>query len=159
LIQKLTEVQIYEKILKSLETESIELGEKIKLLDDFSNSELISKFNNNTIQIGHCKELIRLLHARHIVHYTVYSENSGAIANLKTYFDSAYTAIAKENRAFIDSENPAQMNKFDNYNTTQGDEFCINPNNPYEDEHYVTDESGKEPYSENTDDGRNYDEC
>jgi len=45
------------------------------------------------------------------------------------------------------------------YGTSDGqDEFCINPNNPYEDEIYVEDESGRE-HSDNSYDGRNYDEC
>ena len=41
----------------------------------------------------------------------------------------------------------------------QSKEFCINPNNPHEDEHYVTDHDGTDEYSENENDGRNYDEC
>lgn len=50
-------------------------------------------------------------------------------------------------------------NEASTYGTSDGqDEFCINPNNPYEDEIYVEDESGIE-HSDNSHDGRNYDEC
>jgi hypothetical protein len=51
-------------------------------------------------------------------------------------------------------------NQASTYGTSnEQDEFCINPNNPHEDESYVEDESGREPYSDNSNDGRNYDEC
>lgn len=47
----------------------------------------------------------------------------------------------------------------ESYPVVSGDEFCINPDNPYEDDIYVIDSTQQEEYSENVYDGRDEDNC
>jgi hypothetical protein len=83
------------------------------------------------------------------------------IEKQKKRWDKGHEGQAKNiNQDAFNDYGGITSNVASTYGTSnEQDEFCINPNNSYEDEHYVVDESGREPYSDNSDDGRNYDEC
>jgi len=137
----------YEKVLRHLISEALELGDKIKKIEGPAQAEII-RYDAILKQIQACKELIKLLNEWY--------------AKRKSEFESQPREIVRL-REFIgitpNDETEYEEEDNESFTSGSGGEFCINPNIPNEDEHYVVDNTETEPYSENSHDGRNYDEC
>jgi hypothetical protein len=113
-MSKLTEVQIYEKILKSINSNAIELGEKIKNLVGPAEEEIVT-YNNLVRAINDCKELIRLLTVKEKSEYEKLSGlpyDESEIQKLKSLFEAERNIITQKDED-IHLNGEAQVDEYD----------------------------------------------